>query len=622
MKYYTLIFFSVFLLFSSPSQGQDDRLGAIRRKLDLLAQADPAYEAEVDLSVSSMPLGDLLRNVAKSSSVSISFKGGSDVTVNSYLNRARIVDLIYFLCQQYDLDVDIVGNIVSVFPYRPPQPEIPGPTVTFHPDSTRSLSYDLRNVPLEEASRLVADASGINLIVPQQLAGRRVSGYAVRLPVDEAIHAFADANNLEVFKNGAVWNIEPKTVAPQEGAPSWNRPRELSGEQLTIDSTGLITVQIQHGNITDIIYNLCERLGLNYYFISPVDGQASLYLKNVELETLLKVLFTGTSFSYYKEEGIYMFGISQQDAMASAQVVHMQNRTISRIMEVIPPDLKVGVQVQPFGDLNSIVLSGDQRQVARVEQFLKSIDKTVPLITIEVIIVDASKSRKDEAGISLGIGNAPATTGGTLSPGINMNLGASDINNLLNSFNGFGAINLGKVNANFYANLQFLEGTGNIELRSTPKLSTLNGHPAELTSGERRFYKEVSESLMGSQNPIQTSSYTWKSIDANLTVKIVPFVSGNDEITLEIEIEQSEFTPKEEDTAPPGTLTRKFLSEIRVQNEEMVLLGGIERNERTKTSSGLPLIARIPVLKWIFGKTVDNKEERKLNVFIKPTVIH
>ena len=73
--------------------------------------------------------------------------------------------------------------------------------------------------------------------------------------------------------------------------------------------------------------------------------------------------------------------------------------------------------------------------------------------------------------------------------------------------------------------------------------------------------------------------------------------------------------------APPGTATRSFKSRIRVDNEDMVLLGGIDRNTREKGSSGLPLIARIPVLKWLFGVSTDNKVDEKLSIFIKPTVI-
>ena len=90
---------------------------------------------------------------------------------------------------------------------------------------------------------------------------------------------------------------------------------------------------------------------------------------------------------------------------------------------------------------------------------------------------------------------------------------------------------------------------------------------------------------------------------------------------MEIEITQTEFTAREEKNAPPGTATRSFKSIVKVCNEEMVLLGGIDRNSREKTSRGLPFIAREPVLKWLFGRHKHNKIERRLNIFIKPTVI-
>ena len=53
----------------------------------------------------------------------------------------------------------------------------------------------------------------------------------------------------------------------------------------------------------------------------------------------------------------------------------------------------------------------------------------------------------------------------------------------------------------------------------------------------------------------------------------------------------------------------------------MVLLGGIDRQSHEKSSQGLPFIARVPVLKWIFGTHKNNRQERRLNVFIKPIVV-
>ena len=121
-----------------------------------------------------------------------------------------------------------------------------------------------------------------------------------------------------------------------------------------------------------------------------------------------------------------------------------------------------------------------------------------------------------------------------------MTFGANAVNDLLGRIRG--TVNLGRVTPNFYLSLQALEEDGVVRLLSTPKLSTLNGHEATLTSGETQYYKEVQNNYYGTQNPISSESYQWKSVDANLSIKVTPYVSEDRQITLEIEFEQTEFT--------------------------------------------------------------------------------
>lgn len=622
MKHIILSILFLFITFHI-ADAQQNYLVEVRAKLDKIVELDAAYLNQVDLTTGSMSIGDLLRNLAKTSNVSISYKGDNTLSVNCNFNKVKICDLLYFICQEYNLDLDIVGNIVSVFPYIAPLPDIPGPKVYLH-NSTGCLSYELHDCALPELAKLLADSTGINIVYPTSLNLKKVSGYALRLPLNEAIQALAMGNNLVASKTGEkLWILDALPI--REGGEqqrAWAVRRGISDEHIKIDSLGMIRIQVERASIYDILCTICEKMKINYYFISPVDGTTSLYLRDIGLHTLLKVLFTGTPYSYYEEEGILMFGVSKEDALLSAKVIPLEKRTVEKVADIIPEDLKQDVKVITAGDLNSIIVSGDQRKVARIENYIKSIDKTIPLITIDVIIAEVTKSRNNEQGISVGYGDPPAASKGTLTPHLQMSLNAEGINKIIKSFNGLGSINLGKVGPNFYAGLKFLEENGDIELKSTPKLSTLNGHEAELKSGQRQHYKEVLESLMGSQNPIQTSSYQWKYIDANLVLTITPFVSGNGEITLTIDLSQTEFTSIDEKMeAPPGTTTRSFKSKIRVKNEEMILLGGIDRNDRIKTSSGLPFLARIPVLKWIFGNSINKREEHKLNIFIKPTVI-
>jgi type IV pilus assembly protein PilQ len=93
-------------------------------------------------------------------------------------------------------------------------------------------------------------------------------------------------------------------------------------------------------------------------------------------------------------------------------------------------------------------------------------------------------------------------------------------------------------------------------------------------------------------------------------------------VTLEIEVNQSNFTTRIAQQAPPGSVERKFSSIVRAGNRDMIILGGLEEKERSRSGSGLPFLSRIPVIKWLFGSRSDKKRHSKLTVFIRPTIIY
>ena len=598
------------------------RYAVIDRRLEALVERDSTFARTVDVTAGRLPLAELLRNIARASGVNLSVRSVENIPVSCNFTRARMDDLVRFLCREYRLDVETAGNILAVFPAAPaPQPQ-PDPKVFYNAADT-TLFYDLRGERLIDVTKKITTFSGRNIIVPQPLYDYKVSGYVRAMPFDGALQTLASVNGLTAEKDAAdVWTIYREQAQQSEGGspgPAYTRRRQFSQNELQVDSLGRITAHIARGNVQDIILDLCEQLGLNYYFKSPVSLTTGIWIDDTDFETLLAVLLKGSQFSYYFERGIYVFGTAQGDGLASATIVPLAFRAVSKVEEVIPAVLKQGVEIKTFPDLNSLILGGDRRDVARVETFLRSVDKPVPLVTMEIIIADVTKSKIHEVGLGAGVGKAPVQTSGTLGPGVDMTFSAGAVNNLLRRASG--AVNLGRVTPNFYLSLQALEENGTIRLQSTPKLSTLNGHEATLTSGETQYYKEVQNNYYGTQNPISSESYQWKSVEANLSIKVTPYVSTDRQITLEIEFEQTEFTGRESEEAPPATATRSFKSIVKVQNEEMVLLGGLDRNSMEKSSRGIPFLARVPVIKWFFGKEKRNKVERTLNVFIKPTVI-
>ena len=86
-----------------------------------------------------------------------------------------------------------------------------------------------------------------------------------------------------------------------------------------------------------------------------------------------------------------------------------------------------------------------------------------------------------------------------------------------------------------------LETNGDLKVRSTPKLSALNGHTASLISGETTYYVERLFTTIGVENP-QTQVVNFIPIDANLSINIRPIVSGDGSVTLSVDVMQASFS--------------------------------------------------------------------------------
>ena len=81
--------------------------------------------------------------------------------------------------------------------------------------------------------------------------------------------------------------------------------------------------------------------------------------------------------------------------------------------------------------------------VQTFKKFVKTIDQPVPVILIEVMILEVNRSAITETGISFGIGDRPQETRGEFFPSGNVSIGAQDVNKIIGNFNGFGSLNIG-----------------------------------------------------------------------------------------------------------------------------------------------------------------------------------
>ena len=333
----------------------------------------------------------------------------------------------------------------------------------------------------------------------------------------------------------------------------------------------------------------------------------------------------GTTYTYTVRDDLFVIGGQNTEGLRVTELIQMENRTIDNVIATLPADLLEGIEVKEVIELNGVVASGSRPRIEELKVYLREIDLVVPMVQIEVLIVQYEKSYDVQTGLQaiLGEEGQDIQTQGQLFPQTSVTLNAESINNLIDGFNGFGIFNLGKVTKDFYLNLSTLENNSIIKLQSTPKIATLSGSNAKITIGETSYYFEAQNDVIGVGNTNQiTQTGSWRPTEANLSLDITPKVSKDEQVTLNITVEKSAFTGRVAETAPPGKTSQTFDSMVRIRNNEMILLGGLDEADMENSGTGTPFLSRIPVIKWFFSSKRKRKAKSKLHVFIKPTIVY
>jgi type IV pilus assembly protein PilQ len=636
-----LLFVCLMLACSVYAQ-QADRIQLLQQKLEKLAVSVPGLNDPVQLSISSVTIQDFLNALSRSNGLSISVDPKLNFKVNNNFNNVSALNILVFLARQHNLEITPVGSILQVSPYVDPASFRPVPVKEIsarYQQLANTLSLELNSDTLTAVARRITQVSGKNVVVPVSLQGKRVTAYINNAPFDEALEKLAFANELKLQKtsdnfylfqpleegeqlyiNGDRNTAVRKTYKPATGAAATGghagiNVRTVAGGQklISADATG--------ASILDLVKSASLETGKNYFLYSDLKGTLSMHVADVTYESFLTALFKGTEYTFTVDNGIYLIGERKLEGLRVNKVIQLQNRAIDTVLAMIPNEWKRGVEIKEFREQNTLLLSGSRPQIAEIESLVKQIDLLVPMVLIEVTLLDIRKNRTTSTGLKAGIADS-VKTGGTILPGIDYTFGSRSINDFLNKVGKITSTNLGPVTPNFYATLTALESSDNVEVRSVPKLSTLNGHPALFSIGEKRYYEIRTQNVIPSvTNSTNIFTNQFKEVEANLEIGVTPIVSGDDQVTLKIRVDISSFIGIPSNNAPPPTSNSKFESILRVHTDDMIVLGGIERNENSENSSGIPLLSRIPILKYLFSSRNKTKGKVVTVVFIKPTII-
>ncbi len=630
----------IVLVTSFSGMGQNYTDAELRTKLDSLSSKNPGLNNTVQLSVSGLALYEFVYSVALENNLNITIEPSLNQAITYNFFDAKVKDILVFLYFNFELEYEFTGSILAIRKRSVQKPKSPTIVtkqidIKYNP-ANEFLSMNLQNDTLWKVVEKITTLTDKNFVISPEVRNKQVNAFFQNRPYEQVLEMFVKANGLSINKEKEGFYtiaLESNQDAPSIGSgkssgSQGKKPKTASSTDdfnLEKNKDGTVNVFANNVDLIEILKTAASELNAHYVLHSTVEGKGNLDLKNVTFNELIAHLFTTTKYNYTVKDQLYIIGERKMEGIRKSELIRLENRTVENVKTAIPKELLTDVDVSEFLELNGLIVSGSERAILELKTFLKSIDIVVPMIQIDIMLITSSRSNTVNVGSQAGIGTAPAASTEVLNQteGLNIKLGAKAINALLEAISGFGVLNLGKVTDNFFSNLSALETNNVINIESTPKISTLNGQKASLSIGKTTYYQEtvVNVSTSVTQQGVLQSK-VWKSIPADLSVNIQPFVSADEQITLTIKVDQNAFAGKADPTSPPNMTTQKFESMVRVKNGELVLLGGLEEINDNKSGTGVPWLARIPVIKWIFSGRSNIKSKSKLHILIRPTVTY
>ncbi|WP_144392404.1 pilus (MSHA type) biogenesis protein MshL [Pleionea sediminis] len=184
----------------------------------------------------------------------------------------------------------------------------------------------------------------------------------------------------------------------------------------------------------------------------------------------------------------------------------------------------------------------------------------------------------------------------------------------------------------FSATVNLLEQQGDVQVLSSPRISTINNQKAVIKVGNDEFYvTDISTTTTSGISSTTTPDVTLTPFFSGIALDVMPQVSADGSIILHVHPSVSEVNDQtkriqigDQDLTLPLALSsiRESDSIVKLKSGQVVVIGGLMQNQVVKRDSGTPFLSSIPVIGNIFKQQRDKVVKSELVLLLKATVVN
>lgn len=458
-----------------------------------------------------------------------------------------------------------------------PPPFFTSSTEEIVPLKTKIVNIVVRNSSLGDVLHVLADASGLNLLVDKDVnLDQRVTLSLRNSLAEDALKTiFSNLDSFYTIDNNVLKVEAMGTRVFELGHPALvnTYSMDVGGDILSASGANGLKGTITSG--------------------SKADGKAFDFWESMEksLEHLLG-----------KQEGKESSGRQQQ------------NITVNRLT-------------------GTIIVTASRRSMDKVERYLDNVRKVLGRqVVIEARIIEVQLSKSLEYGVDWTF--LEKTAGGTVNSGFGaLNLATTNFNGATQAAASASKFQFGVTRANFQAILTALQTQGNLKILSNPKINVMNGHASILTVGTNTsFISKVTTTTTATAagNSISFVPET-TSVLSGLIIGIIPYISDTGEISLSITPITSDLvnlTDKTFGTAGneltitiPTVALREMTTTVKMWDGQTAVIGGLISKKESTNEEKVPLLGSIPYLGKLFTRVNNTESRSELILMLRPSLV-
>jgi type IV pilus assembly protein PilQ len=418
----------------------------------------------------------------------------------------------------------------------------------------------------------------------------------------------------------------------EEGLPE----KVYAGSRLSLD--------FKDADVKNILRLIAEVSNFNIIAGDDVTGKITMRLVDVPWDQALEVILQARGLGMSKVGNVIRIApvdSLKKEIQAELEAKRLKDKLEDLITDLIPINYASAKEILPQiksilserGDVkfdertNILIVKDIPRNIVAVKGMVKSLDTRTPQVMIEARIVEANLTFQRELGISWGFlahegpdknrelsvgggtGNASSLRAPIGTPSVNTRklvdlpaTGGSVLEFLFTSDHGL---------RNLDVAISASESEGDVKVISSPKIATLDNKEASVEQGLRIPYLKLTTE----------GTVTTDFIDANLKLTVTPHVTNDGYIRMSIKAKKD--APDDSITVQgvPSIDKKEAITEVMVRDGGVVAIAGIYTIDRSKTTDGVPLFRKIPVLGWLFKRETRQDDRRDLLIFISPKIM-